>query len=489
MLGAQARPPLRCHCRRARRHTQRSGPRRGRVGVWVHEDATEPSPGACGAGRSPPAGVHLVAACMIAHGNLENGADVTTGSHAPAQEQSRRPDPHAAHRRRRSRHGAGRGCDRLGRLRPQRRRLGATARLASSGRHRRLLAGLCRRRHAARLHALGRGAQPGVLGSDPRRPQDRHRGDRGPALLQEQRRRSPRHLPRGRQGHRQRRRPAGRLHDHDAADAQPLPGRRQAHDQAEDHRGEAGAGVRETSLKASDPHELPQQRPLRHRRRADRHRRAGGGAHLLRQTGQPAQPAASGTAGRPAAGAVAVQPLQRHRRRTPAPQRGAREDARPSLHHGRTGGAGADGTAGSEARLLLLATPGELLLRIRAPTVDQPLREQHGGQGRPACVHDDRPGHAAPGSQGHQRSAQPAGRPCRGDRDAESGKRRHRGNGRVPELRPLTVQSRLPGASPARIDVQGDRARRCPLTGRGSQQHLLPLSHAGARLAADVSLL
>ncbi len=172
---------------------------------------------------------------------------------------------------------------------------------------------------------------------DPPEPQGRDGGDRGSALLQAQRRRPHGHLPRGGQGRHPRRRAAGRLDDHDAADAQPLPRRRPAHAQAEDHRGQARARLRESTQQALDPHQLPQQRPLRHRRRPDGGRRAGGRADLLRQARLAAQPPAVGAARRAAAGAVAVQPVPRPRRGEGAAQRGAREDGRAALHHARAG--------------------------------------------------------------------------------------------------------------------------------------------------------
>ena len=68
-------------------------------------------------------------------------------------------------------------------------------------------------------------ARPVASQEIPRGAQGRHRRDRGPALLLQQRRRLHRHRPLGDQGHHQRLGAAGRLHDHDAADAQPVPRR------------------------------------------------------------------------------------------------------------------------------------------------------------------------------------------------------------------------------------------------------------------------
>ena len=65
--------------------------------------------------------------------------------------------------------------------------------------------------------------------------------------------------------------------------------------------------------------------------------------------------------------------------------------------------------------------------------------------------------------------------------------RRHRGDGRVPELRPVAVQPRLPGSPSSRLDVQGDRPRRRAFARRGPQYDLLPLTYARARVADRVS--
>ena len=86
---------------------------------------------------------------------------------------------------------------------------------------------------------------PVALERNPGQSEERDGRDRGPALLQEQRRRPHGDLPRGGQGRHARQGAAGRLDDHDAAHAQPLPRRRPAHAQAEDHRGQAGDRLRE----------------------------------------------------------------------------------------------------------------------------------------------------------------------------------------------------------------------------------------------------
>ena len=64
----------------------------------------------------------------------------------------------------------------------------------------------------------------------------------------------------------------------------------------------------------------------------DRGRGRGGGADLLRQAGQGADPDRGGADRRPAAGALRIQPLPRPAGGAAAPQRGARGDARAGLH-------------------------------------------------------------------------------------------------------------------------------------------------------------
>ena len=272
---------------------------------------------------------------------------------------------------------------------------------------------------------------------------------------------------------------AGRLDDHDAADAQPLPRRRPAHAQAEDHRGQAGARVQRTPQQALDPHQLPQQRPLRHGRRADGGRRAGGRAHLLRQAGLPAGPRAVGAARRPAAGALAVQPVPRLLR-GPAQRRNEVLAKMAELHYI------SSAQASAAERAPLEVHHGNFYSqrseRSSSNTCASSSIHRYGTQdrrtGRAEGLHDDRPEHAAPGAQGDRRSARRARRPRLGDRHDQPAQRRHRGDGRVRELREVPVQPRRRRAPPARLDVQGDRPRRRALARDRPEQHLLPLAHA-----------
>ena len=202
---------------------------------------------------------------------------------------------------------------------------------------RRLLAGLRLRRHPPRLHPVRPAALSRRLERNPGEPQERDGRDRGPALLQTRRRRPDGHLPRGHQGRHDRLRRAGRVDDHDAAGAQPLSRRRSAHAAPEDHRGQAGARLRETPQQEVDPHQLPEQRPLRHGRRSDGGGRPGRGARLLQQARLPAGPRAGGAARRPPAGALRVQPVPGPGGREGPAQRGPRQDGRTALHHPRPG--------------------------------------------------------------------------------------------------------------------------------------------------------
>ncbi len=165
----------------------------------------------------------------------------------------------------------------------------------------------------------------------PKYAQGRHGGDRGRALLPPQGRRlRGRRARRGQEPLEPQDR-AGRLHDHDAADPQPLH-HEGADVPAQDPRGQAGRGARERASRRPgqglDPRQVPQHRAVRHARRPDRRRRAGRLARLLRQAGPEAEAQPGRAAGRAAAGADHLLAGPRAREGRGPPQRGAGQDGR-----------------------------------------------------------------------------------------------------------------------------------------------------------------
>ncbi len=78
--------------------------------------------------------------------------------------------------------------------------------------------------------------------------------------------------------------------------------------------------------------ELPQLGPVRHGRRADRGRRPGRRADVLRQAGEGPDAGGVGAAGRAAAGAERAEPVPEPEGRARAAQRGAEEDGEARLH-------------------------------------------------------------------------------------------------------------------------------------------------------------
>ncbi len=292
--GASSTAPARrraprpsARCRRARRIGTAAGPA---VGAWL---ACVSCNGVLGG-----VGAHLRGGgkAVLAHATGRKshretvqslaGAhtrDVKTSTTAPQATQPLWAVPHRIHRPRRD---SGRNRDRRdrrGRIRPVGRPVGAEPRLAQAELAGASSRGVRRQRHATRLHPVRRAALADHHRTDTAPSARRDRRDRGSALLPEQRRRPDRHLSLGGQGRPARPSAAGRLHDHDAADAQPISGQRHAHLQAEDRRGEARDRIQQTPQQAFDPDRLPQQRRLRHGRRADRARSAGRLEDLLRQ--------------------------------------------------------------------------------------------------------------------------------------------------------------------------------------------------------------
>ena len=282
--------------------------------------------------------------------------------------------------------------------------------------------------------------------------------DRGRALLQAQGRR----LRGRRQGRDQepalRRDGAGRLHADDAARAQHLSDRAQARLQAQDQGGQARPGARGRASQGLDPHQLPQQRAVRDRRRAHRDRRRGGRARVLRQARQQADAAGGGNPGRLAPGALALQPVPRSARRALAPQRRAAPDEEAAHDQRRRVPAGGRRPARRQEQRLLLHQARELLLRLRQGAADRALRPGDRAQGRAEDLHDDRPRQAEGGALGDEGAAPVQRRSLLGDRVDRSAQRLHPRDGVVLQLPAGQVQLRRPGAPPGGVDLQGHGA-------------------------------
>ena len=107
---------------------------------------------------------------------------------------------------------------------------------------------------------------------------------------------------------------------------------------AQDPRGQAGLGARGRALQDLDPPQLPERRPVRHRRRAHRDRRSRPPrtTFFSKHARTSTLPEAALLAGLPQAPSQ-YNPFRNPTRRPRAPQRGARADGRERLHHARRG--------------------------------------------------------------------------------------------------------------------------------------------------------
>ena len=104
--------------------------------------------------------------------------------------------------------------------------------------------------------------------------------------------------------------------------------------------------------------------------------------------------------------------------------------------------------------------PRQLLPGLRQGGAGREVRGGARGRRRPEGLHDDRPAPAGAGEGGDRWRAEPADRPLGGAGQREPGQRVCRCDGPVRQLRAIGVQPRDPGSPPARLDLQGDRARR-----------------------------
>ena len=217
-----------------------------------------------------------------------------------------------------------------------------------------------------------------------------------------------------------------------------------------------------TPLEAVDPHRLPQHRPLRHRRRPDRRGRAGGRANVLRPPGLSRTRSRSPRCSRAC----------RRRRRTttrsstPPAARDRRNEVLATmavrLHLRRARRRRRARAAGGQARTTTTRSFHEaVLLRLRARAAGARATAETVAAGDLKVYTTIDPHLSAQAAQGDQDSPEPARRPRR-----RRSSRENPANGYVDtiaqsgQLRAVAVQPRRRGPAPARVDVQGDRARR-----------------------------
>ena len=273
----------------------------------------------------------------------------------------------------------------------------------------------------------------------------------------------------------------------------PLP--QQPRSEVQDRPGQARRAARGPALQELDPRQLPQRRPVRHRRWPDRVRRRRRVADVLRQARAEAEPRPGRAAGGTASGTLRVQPVPAQVRRPATPLRGAPVDGHRRLHHPGRGRPGRHQAPRGEGRQHPADPPGPLRLRLhraagRPRPVPQDAEQLQGpAAGRTEDLLDDRPAQAGPGHPGDQRPRVAAGRagPRHGRRGGglgQLGQRPHPGDRDLGQLRPDAGRLRHPGPPPDRIGVQGVRADDPdPRRRRQSQQHLLRLQAAGRGMA------
>ena len=302
-----------------------------------------------------------------------------------------------------------------------------------------------------------RNRQPVAAEADEPLGAARDRRDRGPALLRARRRRPRGHRAGALGGRARRQGRPGRLDDHAAARAQPLPRHARADGRAQGQGGLPGAQARQGEVEAVGALHVPEHRAVRQPRA--RHR--GRGADLLLQARSRPDAARGGAAGGPAAGAVLLRAVRQPRQGPCAPEPGAAIDAADGRHRPEAVRLG--GAAGARARAgqALPDDPRAVLLQLRAGRARPRVRRRDRALRRPEGLHDDHPPLSAGGNPRHPGGAalsRRSGRVADLDRPAHGRDPRDDGVHARHEAEP--VQPALPGAPPAGLDLQDLRAGR-----------------------------
>ena len=279
----------------------------------------------------------------------------------------------------------------------------------------------------------------------------------------------------------------GGLDDHDAAGAQPLPGRRRAH--------AAGRRSSRRSSRSNTTKHHSKQSILNSYLNSVPYGTVGG------QTMIGVQAAARIFFNKPVSqldleqsallAGLPQAPSQYNPFLYPAVAKQRRNEVlakMAELHyisHGAGAGDGARRRWKSHRGYYYSRTQRGLLLRIRPPAADRPLRREDGRTGRPEGVHDDRPQHAAPGAQSDRRNPRRARktRPRRSSRSTRTTATSRRWPSPRATSSRSTTSPPTATASPARRSRRSTSPTRSR-AGIDPYTHLLLLAHAASRLAA-----
>ena len=216
--------------------------------------------------------------------------------------------------------------------------------------------------------------------------------------------------------------------------------------------------------------------------RAHRHRRRGGGGHVLRQARQEPRPGRVGAAGR------AYRRRPRSTTRSATRRRRSSGATRCSRRCSRT--ATSRRTEYEEAASQDLdLKQGRRYVQRREPYffdyVQEQLIERYGvgrrAPRRPAHPHDDQPEDAGRRARRDQRLLRRPGRAELGDRVDRPGQRQDPGDGVERHLRRAPLQPRRPGPPPAGLGLQDVRADRGHPQGHRPRLHLLHVEAAEHR--------